>query len=88
MRFTPILTSLIQSDASRNLISKASLINTDEMLPADAANDFGAAGGNYGGFGEDFGGGFMELPQMSDLGVSVDDPKPKGLCVKINLATN
>ena len=56
------------------------------MLPADAANDFGAGGGNYGGFGEEFGGGFMELPQISDLTVSVDDPKPtKGLCVGVKM---
>lgn len=45
------------------------------MLP-DAANDFGAAG-NYGdGLGGDFGGGFMELPQISDI--AVDDSKAKG----------
>ena len=63
-----------ESDSSRDLIRKAPL--ADDLLP-DAANDFGA-GGSFGvGLDGDFGGGFMELPQISDL--TGDDSKEKGL---------
>jgi hypothetical protein len=47
------------------------------LLP-DAANDFGG-GGNFGdGLDGDFGGGFMELPQISNL--TADESGEKGLC--------